>query len=165
LFKPKEPILLELSVEPDPKQYGLPIYQTLCIAVLHGSNIFAILIQYFYYVVQSDPNPIVLSKYLIRSGLCPKKTLIKHLTALINAVWMSRSDPVEYFSKSSAVRIRSWIAKSGWIAIWKPDHVQRWCITKMLEQRFPTFLWLFTLQHFDRWACIPKISYDKKAEW
>ena len=39
----------------------------------------------------------VLPKYLIQSSLYPKKTLIKHLTAVINEVWISISDLVEFF--------------------------------------------------------------------
>ena len=54
-------------------------------------------VQYSYCVIQSDPNPAVLSKYLTRSGLYQKKTLIKHFIAVINAVWISISDPVEFF--------------------------------------------------------------------
>jgi len=49
-----------------------------------------------------------------------EKTLIKNWTALINPVWMSISDPVEFFSKSSPNRVRFWIAESGWIAIRTP---------------------------------------------
>ena len=67
-------------------------------------------------MIQSDPNPVALSKYLIQSGLYPKKTLIKHSTTVINIVWISISDPVEIFSKSSPIRIRFSIAESGWIA-------------------------------------------------
>jgi len=42
-------------------------------------------VQNFHCVIQSDPNPAVLSKYLIQCGLYPKKTLIKDLTAVISA--------------------------------------------------------------------------------
>jgi len=38
-----------------------------------------------------------LPKYLIWSGLYLKKALIKHYTAVINAVWITISDPVEFF--------------------------------------------------------------------
>jgi len=38
-----------------------------------------------------------LSKYLIQSGLYPKKTPNKHFTAVINAVWITISDPVKFF--------------------------------------------------------------------
>jgi len=51
-----------------------------------------------------------------------EKTLIKHFTAVINTVWISISDPVECFSKSSPIRIRFWIARDP-----EPDHVQHWC--------------------------------------
>jgi len=60
--------------------------------------------QNFHGVIQADPNPVDVSKYSIQSGLYPKKALIKHFTAVINAVWIS--DPVEFFSKSSPNRIR-----------------------------------------------------------
>ena len=60
-------------------------------------------VQYFHCVIQSDPNPMVLSKYLIRPVHIWKK-LIKHLTAVIKAVWISTSDPAEFFSKSSPIR-------------------------------------------------------------
>ena len=63
-------------------------------------------VQHFKCVIQSDPSPVTLSKYLIQSGLYPKKTLFKHWTAVINAVWTSISDPVGILSKSSPVRIR-----------------------------------------------------------
>jgi len=43
---------------------------------------------------------------------------------VINAVWISISDMVEFFPKSSPIRF--WSAESGWIAIRKPDHVQHW---------------------------------------
>ena len=46
---------------------------------------------------------------------------------MINAVWISISDPVEFFSKSSPIRIRFWSAESGWIAIRRPNHVHHWC--------------------------------------
>jgi len=83
-------------------------------------------VQNFHWVIRSELNLIHLSKYSIQSGLYPKKTLIKHLTAVINSVSISISDPVEFFSKSSPIRIRFWIAESGWIAIRKPGHVQHW---------------------------------------
>jgi len=51
-----------------------------------------------------------------------KQTLIKHFTAVINAVWITISDLVEFFR--NPIRIRFWIAKFGWIGIRKPDHVQ-----------------------------------------
>ena len=54
-------------------------------------------VQNFLSVIRSDPNPVDLSKYLMQSGLYPKRTLIKHFTAVINAVWISISDPVEFF--------------------------------------------------------------------
>jgi len=54
-------------------------------------------VQYLHCVIQTHPNPEVLSKYIIQSGFYPKKTLIKHLTAVINVVWISVSDPVEFF--------------------------------------------------------------------
>ena len=63
-------------------------------------------VQNFLSVIPSDPNPVDLLKYLIQSGLYPKKTLIKYFTAVINAVWISISDPVKIFSKSSPTRIR-----------------------------------------------------------
>jgi len=60
----------------------------------------------------------------MQSGLYKKNTLFtgKHFTAVINAVCISISDPVE--SKSSPIRFQ--IAESGWIAIRKLDHVQHW---------------------------------------
>jgi len=61
-------------------------------------------VQYFQCVMQFDPNLVTLSKYLIQSGLYPKK--LKHSTAVINVVWTSISDPVVIFSKSSPIRIR-----------------------------------------------------------
>jgi len=39
-----------------------------------------------------------------------------------------------------------------------------WLSPLSLDQGFPTFLWPCTLQQFERWACTPKISYDKNAE-
>jgi len=84
-------------------------------------------VQNFHSVIRSDPNPVDLSEYLIQSGLYPKNALIKHFTAVINAVWISISDPVESFSKSSPIWIRFRIAESGWIAIRKPDYVQHCC--------------------------------------
>ena len=54
-------------------------------------------VQNFHWVIRSDPDPLDLSKYLMQSGLYPKKTLIKPFTAVINAVWISKSDPVEIF--------------------------------------------------------------------
>ena len=96
------------------------------------------LAQNFLSVIRSDPNPVDLSKYLIQSGLYPKKTLIKHTTEVINAVWISISDLVEFFSKSSQIRIRFWSAESGWIAIRRPDHVQHWRV--LLKQCFSNFL-------------------------
>ena len=53
-------------------------------------------VQNFLWVIRSDPNPVDLSKYLIQSGLYPKNPLIKHITAVISAVWISISDPVEF---------------------------------------------------------------------
>jgi len=44
--------------------------------------------QDFHCVIQSIPNSAVLSKYLIPSGIYPKNALIKHLTAMLNAVWI-----------------------------------------------------------------------------
>jgi len=47
-------------------------------------------VQYFYCVIQSDPDSVLLSKYLIQYGLYKKKqTLIKYLTAVLKAVWIS----------------------------------------------------------------------------
>jgi len=43
---------------------------------------------------------------------------------VINAVWISISDPVKLFSKSGPNRIRFWCSESGWIAILRPDDVQ-----------------------------------------
>jgi len=54
-------------------------------------------VQNFHWVFRSDPNPVDLSKHLIQSGLYPKNPLIKHFTAVINAVWISISDPIEFF--------------------------------------------------------------------
>jgi len=54
-------------------------------------------VQNFHWVIRSDPNPVDLSKYLIQSSLYPKNSLIKHYTAVMNAVWISTSDPVEFF--------------------------------------------------------------------
>jgi len=54
-------------------------------------------VQNFYWEIRSDPNPVDLSKYFIQSGIYPKKTLIKHFTAVINAVWISISDPFDFF--------------------------------------------------------------------
>ena len=48
-------------------------------------------------VTRSDPNPVDLSKYLIQSALYSKKPLIKHFSAVINAVWISISDPFDFF--------------------------------------------------------------------
>jgi len=66
------------------------------------------LAQYFHCVIQSDPIPVNLSKYLIQFGSYLTNLLIKHLTAVINTVWISTSNPEEYFSfsKSSAIGIR-----------------------------------------------------------
>jgi len=38
---------------------------------------------------------------LIQPGLYQKNTLIKHFTAVINAVWISIIDPVEFFKIQS----------------------------------------------------------------
>jgi len=54
-------------------------------------------VQNFLSTIRSDPNPADLSKYLIQSCLYPKKSLIKDYTAVINAVWISISYPVEFF--------------------------------------------------------------------
>jgi len=81
-------------------------------------------VQYLHCIIQSDPNSEVLLKCLIQSGLNPKIPLIEHLTGVIKTVWISVSDPVEFFSKCSPLRFRFWIAESSWIAIRKPDHVQ-----------------------------------------
>jgi len=54
-------------------------------------------VQYFRWEIRSYPNPVDLSKYLIQSGLYPKKTLIKHFSAVINAIWISTSDPFDFF--------------------------------------------------------------------
>ena len=51
----------------------------------------------FHWVFRSDLHPVDLSEYLIQSDYVRKKILIKHFTALINAVWISISDPVEFF--------------------------------------------------------------------
>ena len=51
-------------------------------------------VQYFHCVIQSDLNPVMLSKYLIQSGLYQKNHLIQHFTAVINTSWISISDPV-----------------------------------------------------------------------
>jgi len=83
-------------------------------------------IQNFHWVIRSDPSPVDLLKYLIQSCFYLKKILIKHLAAVINAIWISNSDPVWVFSKSSPIRIPFWIAPSGWIAIRKLNHVQHW---------------------------------------
>jgi len=54
-------------------------------------------VQNFYWVIQSYPNSVDLSKYLIQDVLSPKKNpLIKHFTVM-NAVWISISDPVNFF--------------------------------------------------------------------
>ena len=74
-------------------------------------------VQNIYWVIRSDINPVDLSRYSIQSGLYPEETLIKHHTAVIKPVWISISDPVEFFSKSSPSRILLWIAESVWIAI------------------------------------------------
>ena len=58
-------------------------------------------VQNFHWVFRSDPNPEDLSIYLIQSGLNPKNPLIKHFIALISAVWISISDPVEFLSKDT----------------------------------------------------------------
>ena len=51
-------------------------------------------VQNFCWELWSDCNPVDLYKYLFQYGLYPKKTLIKHSSAVINAVWLSISDPV-----------------------------------------------------------------------
>jgi len=66
-----------------------------CQPMLKGSKIFAILIQSSC-VMQSDAKPIVQSSCLIQPGLYPKN-LFKHLTAVFNTVWLSISDPEEFF--------------------------------------------------------------------
>ena len=66
---------------------------------------------------------------------------LKQFTAVINAVWISISDPVEFFSKSSPIQIRFWRAESGWIAIRRPDHVQHWklhTVTASTNRDHPT---------------------------
>ena len=55
------------------------------------------------WVIRSDPNPVDLSKCFIQSGLCPKTTLIKDFTAVINAVWISISDPIEIQSNPDPI--------------------------------------------------------------
>ena len=47
-------------------------------------------------------------------------------------------------------------------AKFQPQH----CQPIALEHRFPTFLFSDSVlfQHFNRWACTPKISYDKTFE-
>ena len=58
--------------------------------------------QNFHCVTQSNPYPVVLSKYMIQSGLYSVKTLIKHLNAVINEGWISITDEqtVKFFSPS-----------------------------------------------------------------
>ena len=101
--------------------------------MLNKSKIFAILIQSKIFFEQSYPYPEDLSKYLIQSGLYPKKTLITRFTAVINAVWTSMSDAVEFFSKSSPIRIRFWSAESGRITIRKSDNVQHCSRTQSID--------------------------------
>ena len=87
----------------------------------------------FYWVIRTDPNPVVLSKYMIQSSLCPKKKLLLSNycseCSLDIHIWSGR-----VFSKSSPIRVRFWIAHSGWITIRKPDHVQHW--PEMITMRF-----------------------------
>jgi len=54
-------------------------------------------VQTFLSVIRSDPIPVDLSKYLIQSGLYLKKTSDLAFTAVIHAVWISTSDPIEFF--------------------------------------------------------------------
>jgi len=83
-------------------------------------------VQNFLSEIRSYPNSVDLSKYLIQPGLYPEKNSDKHFTAVICALWISISDQVEVFPKSSPIWIRFWSAESGWIAIRRPDHVQHW---------------------------------------
>ena len=96
-----------------------------CIIVLNRSEIFAIPIQYFNCVIQSDPNPVVLYKYLIQSSWYPKEPVIKHLTAVINADWIFISDPVEFFrnpvQSGSGSELQNPVGS-------RPQHVQHHCI-------------------------------------
>lgn len=55
------------------------------------------------------------------------------------SLWIHRSDPVEFF-KSNSIRIRFGIAKSVWITIRRPVHVQHWYLPEM------SGLWYFTIK-------------------
>ena len=67
-------------------------------------------VQNFYRVIQSDHNPVYLSKYLIQSGLYPKNPLIKNYTAVINnnhprinvtsQLFVKKSNPSEGFAQA-----------------------------------------------------------------
>jgi len=66
--------------------------------------------------------------------------MIKHSIAVINAVWISISDPAEIFSKSSPTRIRFWIAepvgsRSGNRIMFNTDQQHR-CESKIITIRF-----------------------------
>jgi len=67
-------------------------------------------VQYFHCVIQSEPNPVVLSQFLIQFVLYPRKNhlIFEHfgLDAVMNLVWnwISISDPVEFFQNPACCR-------------------------------------------------------------
>jgi len=88
-------------------------------------------VQYFYFLVQSDPNSMVLSKYLIPSSLYPKKLWLN--------IWLEWSTQFRYpyLTGRAFFEIQSdpdsvLNCKTGWIVIRKLDHAQH-CYT--LERR------------------------------
>jgi len=71
-------------------------------------NFYNPLIQSNIFIVQSGP---ILIRYHCPNiwsnpAYYPKTPLIKHLTAVIYAIWISITDPVEIFSKSNPIRVR-----------------------------------------------------------
>ena len=87
-------------------------------------NFYNPLIQSNIFIVQSGP---ILIRYHCPNiwsnpAYYPKTPLIKHLTAVIYAIWISITDPVEIFSKSNPGPVKNPVG-----SIWKPDHVQHWC--------------------------------------
>jgi len=62
-------------------------------------------VQDFRWEIQSDPNPVDLSKYLIQSDLYPKKTLIKHFFCSVQLTLDIHIISGGVFSKSSSIRV------------------------------------------------------------
>ena len=99
--------------------------------------------QNFHWIIKSDPNPLDLSKYLIQWGLCPKKTLIGHSTSVINAVWISISDLVEFFQNP----VRTGFGSECRIRLDRDPQTGS-CSTLLLNCWSTPLVFLFVVKHF-----------------